>query len=163
MTPTAKRDPIPGSAAYDTAFPNAGSDQCDDPSTPAGVEDCTGYELTADIDLNVAPYNTGSGWEPILGFGAAFNGNNHTISGLFIDRGEADQCGAVRKLCSASSILRNVALVDVDVTGGSKVGAFVGSGTSAGLDNVFASGRVTLAKAGGTSRRRSSRPDCQHH
>ena len=26
---------------------------------------CTGYELTTDINLGVAPYNTGSGWEPI--------------------------------------------------------------------------------------------------
>ena len=51
---------------------------------------CVGYELAADLDLDVAPYNAGGGWEPVGGntsrFGAVFRGNGRTISGLYLNR-----------------------------------------------------------------------------
>jgi len=49
----------------------------------AGNSYCKGkyYKLTADIDLNVVPYNTGKGWVPIgidnkFDFAGYFDGNN---------------------------------------------------------------------------------------
>ena len=51
---------------------------------------CVGYELAADLDLDVAPYNAGGGWEPVgdnaSRFGAVFRGNGRTISGLYLNR-----------------------------------------------------------------------------
>ena len=48
------------------------------------------FELTNDIDLtydtqdkNGAFYNNGNGWQPIKNFKGSFNGNGHTINGLF--------------------------------------------------------------------------------
>lgn len=48
------------------------------------------FELMNDIDLNVSPYNSGSGWTP-LGtsssyFYGHFDGGGHTISNLYISR-----------------------------------------------------------------------------
>ena len=134
-------------AAHMAAFPDAGDDQCDDPSTGSIAETCSAYELVADIDLDVAPYNTGSGWDPIGGLvGTPVHGNNHTISGLFIDRPDESDVG----LFSNASDIRDLALVDVDVTGGRSVGAFTASGITQ-LSNVFASGTVTASKVGAVS------------
>ncbi|WP_452611709.1 MBG domain-containing protein, partial [Roseivirga echinicomitans] len=50
------------------------------------------YILIADIDLDVAPYNTGGGWDPIGGgrtsrlpFSGSINGQMHSISNLYIN------------------------------------------------------------------------------
>ena len=43
------------------------------------------YVLTADINLDVVPYNTGTGWTPIRQFKGHFNGNNHKVSGLYLN------------------------------------------------------------------------------
>lgn len=45
---------------------------------------------TADIDLGVAPWNDGAGWAALgqyshLPFGGNYNGNGHTISGLYVN------------------------------------------------------------------------------
>ena len=83
---------------------------------------CVGYELAADLDLNLAPYNRGEGWTPIgfsatttlitsatttlivsptspavaaHPFSAIFKGNNHTIANLFIRRTQAPSSGPI--------------------------------------------------------------------
>ena len=42
------------------------------------------FILTADIDLDIAPYNTDAGFTPINSFTGHFDGNNHKITGLYI-------------------------------------------------------------------------------
>ena len=48
------------------------------------------FRLMNDINLDVSPYNSGSGWTPIgtssgsSAFYGKFNGDYHTITGLFI-------------------------------------------------------------------------------
>ncbi|NVO11079.1 MAG: T9SS type A sorting domain-containing protein [Bacteroidales bacterium] len=47
------------------------------------------FKQTADLDLNVSPYNTGTGW-PCIGndsykFSGTYDGNGHKISNLFIN------------------------------------------------------------------------------
>ena len=113
---------------YAAAFPNATMSMgC--PSTG-----CTGYELTADIDLDVDPYNTGAGWEPIgtvrAEFTATFEGNSNTISGLFINRSTTAYAGLFSDVDRAG-VIQNVGLVDTDVTGSDYVGGLAGynSGT----------------------------------
>ena len=89
---------------------------------------CTGYELDTDIDLNVAPYYTGAGWEPIgtdeSRFRTTFEGNGNTISNLFINRPTADHVGLFG---SSVGVIRNVGLTGESVTGGGNVGGLVGT------------------------------------
>ena len=103
----------------------------------------------ADIDLDVTPYNTGTGWTPLFGFWAQFDGNNHTISGLYINDPDREGAGLFAHFSPgvrADGFLRNVALVDVDITSGINVGALAGQ-VSVPTSNVFASGTVVAERA----------------
>ncbi len=82
--------------AYDTAFPNAEANMgCNEGagalSNDTGNPACDGYELAANIDLNVSPHNTGAGWTPIgdatTGYTGEFDGHraSYKISNLFIN------------------------------------------------------------------------------
>ncbi len=52
------------------------------------------YELTGDIDCSVTSgWNSGSGFSPIENFQGNFNGNNHTIDSLFINRPTENRIG----------------------------------------------------------------------
>jgi hypothetical protein len=84
------------------------------------VEGCNGYELVADLDFDtngngVADdgdefWNNGDGWLPIEKLtDATFEGNNHSISNLYINRS-----GSLLGLWSVvnNSAIRNVALIN---------------------------------------------------
>ena len=133
---------------------------------------CAGYELMADLDFfdtngdgqvdtnddtngdgqvdaedNTTYWNEGAGWMPIdaenTAFTAAFDGNGHTIRNLFIDRETTFSVGLFGQTDSPS-VLRNVGLIDVDVTGGRlSVGGIVGSISSgASITTSYVTGRV---------------------
>lgn len=91
-------------AACDNSAFGGGTGTSGDPwqiSTPThlnNVRDCIGsdytnnyFKLTDNIDLNVAPYNSGTGWTPIgtgtttSRFFGNFDGNSKTISNLMIN------------------------------------------------------------------------------
>ena len=95
--------------------------------------------LTADIDISsVCAANTNGagigGWTVIgdastmnSNFNGTFNGNGHTITGLYINRtalstGSQGLFGEVGDSCT----IKNVGLEDVDITGYSRVGGLVG-------------------------------------
>ncbi|TCO09766.1 InlB B-repeat-containing protein [Natronoflexus pectinivorans] len=106
------------------------------------------YEQTNDIDLDIAPYNSGLGWEPIgrpigndydgQGFQANFNGNGYQITGLYINRPGEDYVGLFGYIAN-SAILKNVRIVNGDVTGRDHVGGVLGynSGGSTIEDSFF--------------------------
>jgi|GEM_PF-992303 len=108
------------------------------------------FVLTANIDLGVAPYNTGEGWEPIgnnvLGtdnmFQGNFNGNGKTISGLFIDR--TDDLVGLFGACSDANI-QNLALSGVNITSNDNdAGSLAGYLCEASaVTNCYATGTVT--------------------
>ena len=138
-----------GMASYAEAFP-ASADQMGCP----GTEGCMGYELMADLDFDTngsagadsadAYWNDGAGWTPIGGDGsrtsydldtmvnpflAIFEGNGHSLSNLFINRlnpftgmfgyiGSDSESGAV-------AVIRNLNLVDINVTGDHYTGGLV--------------------------------------
>ena len=118
---------------YASAFPNAVSGM----GCPSAG--CTGYELDADLDFDTNGngeadsgddyWNDGSGWTPIgtqsSRISTTFDGNGHTISGLFINRGSTDDVGLFGYIDS-SSVIRNTSLLSVNITGYSHVGALVG-------------------------------------
>jgi len=84
----------------------------------------TYFIQTANIDLNVAPYNTGSGWEPIANFNGTYDGGAYTITGLFINRGSTDNVGLFATL---DGVITKLILSAPVVTGNSNVGALVGT------------------------------------
>ena len=137
-------------AAHAAAFPRASAGMgC--PSTG-----CDGYELSADLDFDTDGsgsadsaddyWNDGSGWDPIgdssNGFRAVFEGNGHALSNLFIARPSTDRVGLFAG-AAALSVIRNVRLVSVDVTGADAVGALVGRNDDGTVSAVCASGSVS--------------------
>ena len=100
---------------------------------------CVGYELTADLDFDTDDsgsadsgdvyWNGGSGWEPIRTadntFSATFDGNDFTVSNLYIDRATTGHVGLFGSTGSSGK-LHNIGLVDAQVTGQTSVGDLVG-------------------------------------
>ena len=113
---------------------------------------CKGYELDADLDFDTngdgridaddAYWNSGAGWQPIGKFNTTFQGNGHTVSGLFINRSTTDRVGLFGAMDSSAAI-RNVGVVDVDVTGRNRVGGLVGNNHRGSITTSYATGRVT--------------------
>ena len=101
-------------------------------------EGCKGYELVKDLDFNDdASYRqiehkefwtSRKGWQPIGDFlhrfSAVLKGNKHTISNLHIYR-NIDSLGLFSRLHSDAEI-DGLMLSNVDIKGGSEVGALVG-------------------------------------
>ncbi|QJD84705.1 S-layer homology domain-containing protein [Cohnella herbarum] len=110
-----------------------------------------------DIDLNVAPYNAGAGWQPIGSydsdplnskpFTGTFDGNGKTISGLTI-KSNKHYLGLFGYVKNAN--IKNVKLTEVDINVGSDAGnagnagagALVGGADHSNIDNVSAKGFV---------------------
>ena len=172
-------------AGYATAFPNPETGMgCPITATDADDNDCTGYELTADLDFDqnndnritsadAAWWNGGSGWEPIggnslasvtigyPGFTATFQGNGHTISHLYIDRPGRNAVGLFGATKGRNSVIRNLTLADVNVASKRNVGALVGSSWGS-IEGVHVSGRVSGDRAGGLVGQLSGRASRSH-
>ncbi len=102
------------------------------------------FKLNANLDLNVSPYNTGEGWEPIGSTGAVFGGSldgaGFVIYGLTIDRPTEDSVGLFRFINSGS--ITNLGIVDASVEGDSYVGILMGTNDSGSITNSYATGAV---------------------
>ncbi len=103
------------------------------------------YILTADINLGVAPYNTGIGWIPIgdtIGhqFKGTFDGNEHTISNLYINDTARDYAGLFGYVNGGN--IKNVGIVDADITGRDEVGGLVGDCFGCSMANCYITGLV---------------------
>ena len=148
-----------GATAYAAAFPGATRAVC---GASSGAV-CAGYELLADLDFDTDGdgqvdadddyWDSGAGWEPIgtasSPFNTVFEGNRHTISHLFIERSTTDNVGLFG-YTGSSSVLRNVGLIDVAVSGNNAVGGLVGRSSgnfrpAQGFNNVrfsYVTGRI---------------------
>ena len=143
-------DGVSPAPAYAAAFPNAM------PGMGCPDDGCTGYELVADLDFDTngngaadagdAYWNNGAGWVPIGDddhrFTADFDGNNHTIANLYIDRSDYFSRVGLFGSVSGSSIKR-VGLVSVAVSGYYYVGSLVGYSTSSTISGSYATGAVS--------------------
>jgi hypothetical protein len=119
---------------------------------------------TANIDLDVSPYNTGAGWDPIGNdvdgqrFRGNYNGNGFTISGLFIDRPAENEVGLFgcvgRGTAAEPAVIRNVQLINVqDITGARGTGSLVGrvrGDVYTLIENCSSSGSGTVSGNGAT-------------
>ena len=125
-----------GAEVYAAAFPTSvGEAVC--------TSNCNGYELARSLDFDdgdsyasgavSAGWTSGIGWLPIgIGenrFNSMVDGNGLTISNLYINRTtDLDNPGAVGLfgLTGRASVIQEIGLVSVDVTGINRVGGLVG-------------------------------------
>ena len=95
---------------------------------------CKGYELTKDLDFNdndsysstsnKVIWTTGKGWLPIASFSSTLEGNNHTISNLYINR--TGVFIALFNFSGPRAEIRNINLSDVNISGGIYVSGLIG-------------------------------------
>ncbi len=105
------------------------------------------FRLTADIDLGIAPYNTGAGWEPIGSiftneFTGTIDGGDHSISNLFINRPgfDIDEQGLLGR---ADATILNLNLDNVNITTDhSETGAIAGLLLDGSISNCSVSGTI---------------------
>ena len=139
-------------AAYAAAFPSPFD------RMGCGVNGCSGYELLADLDFDTDGdgaldsdddyWNDGDGWEPIgwdstdevnFFFNTRFDGNQHTLSNLFVaGRGYSGLFGRIGR----SGVVRDVTLSDVNLSGTEAAGALVGENQGL-LIGIRSSGQVS--------------------
>ena len=104
------------------------------------------FKLTVDIDLSAygSNWNSGKGWIPIgtasSAFTGHFNGNNHTVSGLYINDSELDFAGLFGVI-SFGGIVQNLS-VEVNITGGNHVDGVAGQ-SSGTITNCYAASEVS--------------------
>jgi hypothetical protein len=117
-----------------------------------GVKD--DYELTSDIDASAtSSWNGGDGFEPIgdnrnpESFGGTFNGNGHKITGLTIDRASAARVGLFDHVRDGT--VKNVTLLEVDISGDTRVGGVVGFAEGADLQGLAVTGTITASSSVG--------------
>ena len=145
------RHQLDGSGYKTTAGATVITDGC--PS-----DGCIGFELMRDLDfkdrasyrlgsINQA-WTSGAGWDPIGvsefdGFRATFDGNDHTISNLLINRPTDTRVGFFRSITTTDTDrIDNVRLKDVDVTG--RFGTAGLAGENFGIiNNAYVSGTIT--------------------
>ena len=115
------------------------------------------YILMNDIDFNndggACPnWTSGLGWEPIGNntsqFKGSFDGNNKTISFLFINRSDENYIGLFGEI---DGTLRNLGLINVSVIGSNQVGSLAGDSLTGTINKSYSSGTVnaTNNNAGG--------------
>ena len=150
-------------AAFPLAFP-------DEQARRLGCHGaCIGYELLADLDFldvngdgrvdtdddtngdgrvaadDTTWWNGGAGWDPIRTggqtsyFAEFFEGNGHAIRHLFINRPSKHGVGL---FANSSSNIRNVGVIEIDVTGHTAVGGLVGTNTGR-IEASYATGPVS--------------------
>ena len=137
-------DPGGDATGYGEAFPNA----MVSPLMGCAATGCVGYELTANLDLASAGDSV-TGWAPIGGasnaFTATFDGGapGFTVSNLTINT-SLDGIGLFGET-GPGSVIRNVTLEDVNVTGHIRAGALVGRNAGSIIDSS-ATGAVSGAQ-----------------
>jgi len=106
------------------------------------------YILVNDVDCSdTINWNGGAGFEPVgtptivSRFTGTFDGQNHTITGLFINRGN-NSVGLFGYITASASI-SNVGLEDVNIIGHRDVGGLVGFNQEGTITNSYATGSVS--------------------
>ena len=105
------------------------------------------YIQTADIDASsTSTWNGGTGWTPIGNispyFTGTYNGDGHTINGLYINR--VVIYGGLFGVALGGTIT-NLGITNSNITGGHKTGALVGE-SGATITNCYSTGTITGAQ-----------------
>jgi uncharacterized protein (TIGR02145 family) len=103
------------------------------------------YLQTADINASgTETWNDGQGWSPIGNnsyvFTGNYDGNSHSITGLYINRPGYDYMGMFG--IASTAVIKNLKLLSANVAGESSTGALIGHTSEATIQNCFAEGTV---------------------
>jgi hypothetical protein len=102
------------------------------------------YIQTADIDAaETRTWYSGQGWHPIgyhQGFRGVYDGQEHKIDGLFINRNEQNFVGFFGSVSSPGRI-KNLGITNADISGKDWVGALVGTCTSS-IEHCYSTGSI---------------------
>jgi hypothetical protein len=112
------------------------------------------YVLGNDIDASgTVSWNGGAGFEPIGNdidyFTGSFDGLEHTITSMYINRPSTTAIGLISFAENAE--IKNVGLADVDITGSSGIGALVYHNYDSKVINCWSSGNVKSTFVGANS------------
>ena len=144
-------------SAYSETFPGATEGM-------GCVEGCRGFELTRDLDFkSTGSYASGAvnnkwtsrnGWLPIgfdrrMQFRATFDGNEHIISNLYINRSSESGPGVGGLFGSSRGTIIRTGLVNVDITAEERVGGLVGWNDYGSIMYSYVTGSVSGRVAGG--------------
>lgn len=106
------------------------------------------YELTQSLDGTTNGYgdlvNTDKGWSPIGGdedFTGTFNGNGNSIRGLYINRPSFNRIGLFGDI-GPGALVKNLSVLDVDVTGSRSVGGLVGHIDGGSVEDLRVTGEL---------------------
>ncbi|MFQ3476896.1 hypothetical protein HKK80_11660 [Halonotius sp. F2-221B] len=109
----------------------------------------THYKLGNDIDASTtAQWNGELGFAPVgdnsVGFTGEFDGNQHNISGLTINRSSSDNIGLFGRV-GESAVIESVNVESTTINGNNSVGALVGSLDAEGsiVRDVSSNGSIT--------------------
>lgn len=150
--------PVPRSFASGGAFGGGNGSV----ATPYLIEDCTDlqamnndktaqYALSGNIDCSATSgWNGGAGFvqigNPAAKFTGGFNGRGYSISGLTINRTGTPYIGLFGWV-NTSYTIKNVALTNANIAGGTYTAGFVGYLESGTLDKVSVTGTVGTGTA----------------
>ncbi|MCD4828917.1 MAG: hypothetical protein K8R90_05750, partial [Candidatus Cloacimonetes bacterium] len=102
---------------------------------------------TADIDASATSgWNGGAGFSPIgidgmTNFTGTYDGDGHTVDGLYINRSSSDNQGLFGRTNGAT--IENLGITGVDITGDYCVGGLVGNNVSSTVTNSYSTGSVS--------------------
>ena len=125
---------------------------------PFGICDCTdlqnvsnnlsgNYKLYSDVDCSATlTWNSGAGFLPIGAYTGTFDGNNHTISNLYILRNTSDNIALFSNI--ADSSIKNVYIESPQIIGDEYVGVLVANVTNSTITNVHVTNGSVFAKHG---------------
>ncbi len=109
---------------------------------------------TAHIDASsTSTLNAGEGFVPIgsstTQFRGSYNGQNHTITNLYINRSSTDNIGLFGLTNGAT--ISNIGVVSCNITGNYNVGGLVGFNFSSTISNSYSSSNITRSSGTGTN------------
>ena len=116
------------------------------------------YAISQDIDaIETKMWDDGKGFRPLKeerifphGFSGNFDGNDHTISNLHINRPEEDHVGLFGRISGVPfslSYISNLKLRNLKITGGHYVGGLSGSAVDSEISNIDVSDSLINGEA----------------
>ena len=110
------------------------------------------YEQSTNIDASAAAtWYDNAGFFPIgnenTGFAGHYEGNNHTVSNLTIDRSDENYIGLFGATDGAT--IENLGMTDASISGNAYIGALVGKIDSTVVQNCYSSGTLEGSTIGG--------------
>ncbi|MFA7056992.1 MAG: GLUG motif-containing protein [Candidatus Cloacimonadales bacterium] len=141
----------------------SGSGTVEDPYEVATIEDLNAlsndntlwdkyFVQTTNIDASsTATLNEGKGFSPIGNnsnkFSGSYNGNNKTISNLYINRSTTSNIGLFSYTNGAT--ISNLGLIDNEVYGKGNTGSLIGLCSNSIIRNCYATGSVSISSISG--------------